>query len=145
MSVGLHYPADIVSCRVGAKYCTEVHFLSTCLYLSFKNVLLPKYVTKYSVLENKYIASTFRLVEKEYIFNLGEGPSYSSNSEDCLLIIIFPRMLCRPISPTVLQLSPGNFTGMLGCYDSAGSCPALNQHWVFDMDSINLLKVTFHN
>ena len=23
-------------------------------------------------------------------------------------------------------------------------CPALNQHWVFDMDSRNLLKATFH-
>ena len=37
---------------------------------------------------------------------LGEDPNYSSNSEDCLLIIIlFLRNFSRPISPTILPLS----------------------------------------
>ena len=41
------------------------------------------------------------------VINLGEGPNYSSNSEDCLLIIIifiiiiFLRIFRGPISPTV--------------------------------------------
>ena len=49
------------------------------------------------------------------IINLGEGPNYSSDSEDCLLIIIiFLQILCGPISPTILQLSTQTLTGMLG-------------------------------
>ena len=64
--------------RVDAKYigtCTYL-FLSTffrilacSLYLSFKNVLvlLPKYITKYLILEDKYIASTSVSFKKQYI------------------------------------------------------------------------------
>ena len=65
--------------RVGAKYigtCTCLYLsnffrvLACTLYLSFKNVLVlvPKYITKYLVLEDKYIASTSRFVpQKIYI------------------------------------------------------------------------------
>ena len=59
--------------RVGAKYIgtciclylsTFFRVLARTLYLSFKNVLVlvPKYITKYLVLEDKYIASTSRFV-----------------------------------------------------------------------------------
>ena len=48
------------------------------LYLSFKNVivLVPKYITKYLVLEDKYIASTSRFVQK-YIYTIIYFYSYS--------------------------------------------------------------------
>ena len=65
--------------RVGAKYIgtcrptclylsTFFRVLACTLYLSFKNVLVPKYITKYLVLEDKYIASTF--VPKNIYYNL---------------------------------------------------------------------------
>ena len=46
------------------------------------------------------------------LINLGEGPNYSFNSEDCLLLIIifFLRNFSQPISPTVFPLSQWNFT-----------------------------------
>ena len=45
---------------------TFFRVLACTLYLSFKNVLVlvPKYITKYFVLENKYIASTSHFVQK---------------------------------------------------------------------------------
>ena len=61
--------------RVGAKYigtCTYMYLstffreLACTLYLSFKNVLVPNYITKNLVLEDKYIASTSRFVQKKY-------------------------------------------------------------------------------
>ena len=71
-----HPPPPLI--RVGAKYigtCTYL-FLSTSfqvlactLYLSIKNVLVlvPKYITTYLVIEDKYIAITSRFVPKIYI------------------------------------------------------------------------------
>ena len=62
--------------RVGAKYigtCTYLYLstffrvLACTLYLSFKNVLVPKYITKYLVVEDKYIASTSVLLKKYII------------------------------------------------------------------------------
>ena len=63
--------------RVGVKYigtCTCLYLgtffrvLACTLYLSLKNVLVlvlvPKYITKYLVLEDKYIASTSRFAQK---------------------------------------------------------------------------------
>ena len=70
----------VISSRIGAKYigtCTYLYLstffrvLACTLYLSFKNVLVlvlvPKYITKYLVLKDKYIASTSRFVKKKYI------------------------------------------------------------------------------
>ena len=37
------------------------------LYLSLKNVLVPKYITKYLVLEDKYIGSISVLFKKKHI------------------------------------------------------------------------------
>ena len=62
--------------RVGVKYigtCTYLYLgtffrvFACTLYLSLKNVhvLVPKYITKYLVLEDKYIASTSRFVPKK--------------------------------------------------------------------------------
>ena len=76
----LVYSIMCLLCRVGAKYigtCTCLYLstffrvLACTLYLSFKNVLVfvlvPKYITKYLVLEDKYIASTSCFVPKKYI------------------------------------------------------------------------------
>ena len=38
--------------------------LACTLYLCFENVLVPKYITTYLVLEDKYIASTSVLLKK---------------------------------------------------------------------------------
>ena len=65
-----------VYCRVGVKYigtctylylCTFFLVLACFVYLCFKNVLVlaPKYITKYLVLEDKYIASTSRFAKKK--------------------------------------------------------------------------------
>ena len=63
--------------RIGVKYigtCTYLYLstffrvLACTLFLSFKNVLVPKYITKYLVLEDKYIASTSRFVKKIIIY-----------------------------------------------------------------------------
>ena len=49
-------------------------FSRTCMYfvLEFQNVLVlvPKYITKYLVLEDKYIASTSHFVPKNIYYNL---------------------------------------------------------------------------
>ena len=49
---------------------TFFRVLACILYLSFKNVLVPKYITKYLLLEDKYIASTSRFVPKNIYYNL---------------------------------------------------------------------------
>ena len=71
----------MVDTRVRAKYigtCTCLYLgtffrvLACTLYLSFKNLLVrvPKYITKYLVIEDKYIASTSRFFQKNIYYNL---------------------------------------------------------------------------